>query len=43
MPVGEYVKVDSSDVHSYYPYGSTFIFRKLISFHTGSSLKIIRH
>ncbi|MBA0878408.1 hypothetical protein Goshw_001180 [Gossypium schwendimanii] len=30
MPVGERVKVDSSDVHSYYSRGFTVIFGKLI-------------
>ncbi|MFQ6654701.1 hypothetical protein Gotur_025581 [Gossypium turneri] len=43
MPVGERVKVDSLDVHSYYSRGSIVIFGKLIRFHIGSSLKIIRH
>ncbi|MBA0574919.1 hypothetical protein Golob_024611 [Gossypium lobatum] len=43
MPVKEQVKVDSSDVHSYYSHGSIAIFEKLIRFRIGSSLKIIRH
>ncbi|MBA0863593.1 hypothetical protein Goshw_023353 [Gossypium schwendimanii] len=30
MPAEERVKVNLSDVHSYYSYGSTVIFRKLI-------------
>ncbi|MFQ6653334.1 hypothetical protein Gotur_024780 [Gossypium turneri] len=43
MPIGERVRVDSSDVHSYYSCGSTVIFEKLIRFRIGSSLKTIRH
>ncbi|MFQ6669201.1 hypothetical protein Gotur_034547 [Gossypium turneri] len=43
MPAGERVKVDLSDVHSYYSHGSTVIFGKLIRFYIGSSLKIICH
>ncbi|MBA0852454.1 hypothetical protein Goshw_005505 [Gossypium schwendimanii] len=43
MPDGEWVKVDSSDVHSYYSHGSTIISGKLIRFRIGSSLKTIRH
>ncbi|MBA0667933.1 hypothetical protein Goklo_000935 [Gossypium klotzschianum] len=35
MPTGERVKVDSSDVRSYYSHGSTVISRKLIRFRIG--------
>ncbi|MBA0637327.1 hypothetical protein Godav_026116 [Gossypium davidsonii] len=41
MPVGEQVRVDSSDVHSYYSRGSIVIFGKLIRCHIGSSLEAI--
>ncbi|MBA0638240.1 hypothetical protein Godav_022264 [Gossypium davidsonii] len=43
MPTGERVKVDSSDVRSYYSHGSTVISRKLIRFRIGFSLKTIHH
>ncbi|MBA0609060.1 hypothetical protein Godav_021187 [Gossypium davidsonii] len=41
MPVEKRVKVDSSDVCSYYLHGSTVIFGKLIKSRIGSSLKTI--
>ncbi|MBA0575337.1 hypothetical protein Golob_025340 [Gossypium lobatum] len=43
MLAGERVKVDSSDVRSYYSHGATVISGTLIRFHIGSSMKNIRH
>ncbi|MBA0777586.1 hypothetical protein Gotri_005593 [Gossypium trilobum] len=43
MPAEERVRVDLSDVRSYYSHGSTVISGKSIRFHIGSSLKTIRH
>ncbi|MBA0670557.1 hypothetical protein Goklo_029129 [Gossypium klotzschianum] len=37
------VRVDSLDLHCSYSHGSTGTFGRLIRFHIGSSLKIIRH
>ncbi|MBA0673282.1 hypothetical protein Goklo_029540 [Gossypium klotzschianum] len=43
MPAEERVKVDSSDVRSFYLPGSTVTSGRSIRSHIGSSLKIIRH
>ncbi|MFQ6658403.1 hypothetical protein Gotur_027685 [Gossypium turneri] len=43
MPARERVKVDSSDVRSFYSHGSTVTSGRLIRFRIGSSLKIIHH
>ncbi|MFQ6671296.1 hypothetical protein Gotur_035888 [Gossypium turneri] len=43
MSAGERVKVDSSDVRSFYSHGSTVTSERLIRFHIGSFLKIIHH
>ncbi|MBA0755142.1 hypothetical protein Gogos_020553 [Gossypium gossypioides] len=43
MFAGERVKVDSSDVHSFYSHGSTVTSGRLIRFCIGSSLKNIHH
>ncbi|MBA0786392.1 hypothetical protein Gotri_027226 [Gossypium trilobum] len=43
MPVGERVKVDSSDIRSFYLPCSTVTFGRSIKFRIGSSPKIIRH
>ncbi|MBA0636499.1 hypothetical protein Godav_024915 [Gossypium davidsonii] len=43
MPVGERVKVDSSDVCNFYSHGSTVTSRRLIRFRIRSSLEIIHH
>ncbi|MBA0789389.1 hypothetical protein Gotri_025954 [Gossypium trilobum] len=43
MLTGERVKVDSSDVRSYYSHGSIVISGKLIKSRIGSSLKTVRH
>ncbi|MBA0817494.1 hypothetical protein Gohar_022298 [Gossypium harknessii] len=43
MPAGEQVKVDSSDVRSFYSHGSTVTSRRLIRFRIRSSQEIIHH
>ncbi|MFQ6670752.1 hypothetical protein Gotur_035542 [Gossypium turneri] len=43
MPTGDQVKVDSSDVRSFYLPGSTVTFGRSIRFCIGSSPKIIFH
>ncbi|MBA0632151.1 hypothetical protein Godav_000946 [Gossypium davidsonii] len=43
MPAEERVKVDLSDMPSYYSHGSTVISGNSIRFHIGSSLKTIHH
>ncbi|MBA0626202.1 hypothetical protein Godav_003911 [Gossypium davidsonii] len=43
MPTEERVRVNLSNVRNYYSHGSTVIFRNLIRFPIGSSLKNILH
>ncbi|MFQ6650807.1 hypothetical protein Gotur_022377 [Gossypium turneri] len=43
MPAGERVKVDLSNVRSFYSHGSTVTSGELIRFRIGFSLKIIHH
>ncbi|MBA0673305.1 hypothetical protein Goklo_024218 [Gossypium klotzschianum] len=43
MHARKWVRVDSSDVHSFYSHGSTVISGRLIGLRIGSSPKTIRH